>query len=106
MLFDVDPIKVETCPALTASQSLMCIACVVIRSPVWSNVAVRISTVWTVALKVGNVRKVASMITPQLPAPPPRKAQNTKRRGAKRHYKLYMRRERTVRVRHRVDCYE
>jgi hypothetical protein len=30
-----------------------------------------------VALKVGNVRKVAETITPQLPAPPPRRAQNT-----------------------------
>jgi hypothetical protein len=79
VLFDVEPPRKKYWPALTASQSLTCMACVVISLAVWSKVAVRISTAWAVMLKVGNVRKVASMITPQLPAPPPRMAQNTRR---------------------------
>ena len=72
-----NPVRLKYCPALTLSQSLICEACKVIRSPVCSSVAIRIFTVCMVALNIGKVQMVASTITPQLPAPPPCKAQNT-----------------------------
>jgi hypothetical protein len=77
----VDPIWVfsnqKKCPACTESQSKTCRAWRVARDPTTVLFGTCKTVMAEVALKVGKVRIVAEIMTPQLPAPPPRRAKKT-----------------------------